>query len=305
MRATPAVALVIVLSSSAARADAEPHPVIPVEDVRTQGPVARYAIEPSAAWSHYTGPAGAGNVNLYRFQLGLGPHAVDGQLAEIFGWLARYGLRARWDIVDPSPGSALAGPLTIALDRYHEVAPLDIAPLVHVHAGVEIALASPWLSGRDVIPPPTLRTLDGVDAELAGNGFSLRPLTPYVRLDFLACRSIYFETGGGPEVFVATQPGTPTAYDARFFVGAGFSLACTHARDSIFHHVVLSAEYRGRLLLYAGASPTDYHDMASAGLQIDLGPVTVAGFAAMDPGLSPADYRILGVRLQYGLWATR
>ena len=141
-----------------------------------------------------------------------------------------------------------------------------------------------------------------IDRELAGNGWSLRPLSGYGRIDFMVCRNWYAEIGGAPEVFVSTQPGGTTEYDLRGHLGLGFSLACSHSEESLFRHIALALEYRARGRLYSADASPAYYETISAALQFDWRLITIGAFYAVDPA-KIENYRTIGVRLQVGLGA--
>ena len=203
---------------------------------------------------------------------------------------------------DPTGEKTVGGPMTFALQRYSPFAPLAIMPLLHVHTGIEVAIATPWLSDRFLIPPPTLQVLSGVNSELAGNGWSLRPFSPYLRGDFLACRSVYVETGLAPELFIPALG--PNEYDVRFRVAFGLSFACPHVPGSVLHHVALVVDYRDRVPLPTDARPAAYFDALSAALQIDVPSILdlmVQPFITLAPHASWTDFAMFGVRLQLGI----
>jgi hypothetical protein len=237
---------------------------------------------------------------LTRVRIGLGPPSPSppGQARDVFGVLDNWALRAEAAIIE-RPDRTAGGPLTVALQRYVVIAPLAIAPLVHVHAGLEAAVSTPWLDDHGAPPRRGLQIADGVETELAQNGWSVRPFSPYLRGDFSVCRALHAELGLAPEVFVL--PGGETEYDVRFHGELGFSLTCS--RTGIGRHVAFSAAYAGRARLHDQDQPTAYHDQLSFGVQIDI-PTdhvdgVVAGFVAWEP--RHAEYTMVGVRLQLSL----
>lgn len=271
-------------------------PVIPIEDTRSHGPTARDWVAVAAVPTLLAGREGS--VFQLTAQLASGfPPARVRELREIYDayHLNDYQLRVRSDLFWGS-GSATGGPMTLAVQRYFPVAPLAISPLLYAHVGIEAALSTPWLSGRGVSPHPTLQVLDGVDTELASNGWSLRPVSSYFRGDFLACRSASAEIGIEPEAFV---PGTgPNEYGARFHLAAGWSFGC-HGNMSPYAPKI-ALEYRGRVTMYAGEQSSSYRDSLGVALQLDLSWFAVQLFYRSDPGTAMAHYGAIGLRLQIG-----
>jgi hypothetical protein len=270
-------------------------PVIPPDDTRSYGPTARDWIDLSTAPSWLYGPTG----DLFELssQLAVGfPTPTVQELRELYDdyHLDAYQLRLRDEMVAGRDG-ALAGPLTIGLQRYLPVAPLAISPLIYAHVGIESVLATPWLSGRETVPPETLQLVHGVDRELAANGWSIRPLAAYLRGDFLACRSASFELGIEPEAFApmngATELGT------RFHVAAGLSSGCHVVRP---YYPKLALEYRGRVMMYAHDETTNFRDSIAAAIQIDLSWFVVSAFYQSDLGSVMAHAGAIGLRLQIG-----
>jgi hypothetical protein len=190
--------------------------------------------------------------------------------------------------------------MTLALQRYFPISPLAISPLLYAHFGVEAALSTPWLSGRFVAPHPTIQVLDGVDTELASDGWSLRPASVYFRGDFLACRSASGELGLEPEAFV---PATGAReYGTRFHAAVGWSWGC-HGNLSP-HAPKIAFEYRGRVTMYAGAQSPSYRDSLGVALQVDLAWFMVQAFYRSDLGSAMAHDWAAGLRLQVGLGRT-
>lgn len=296
------LALAVCASTSAI---ANPQPVVGTDDVRTHGPIARHLVESSVAFQRSSGPEEDDAVGLYTFQLGLGPRRFTGKAGEVLGWTKRYAARVRLTVVDPEHGNAAVGPMTFALQRYLFIAPLELAPLLHLHAGLGAAVATPWLEGRTVTAPSVLQVTDAVNTELAGNGWSLRPAEAFVRLDFLACRAIHVELGASPEAFVSADDTQATEYGLRGHVQLGASFACGNAADSWLHHLAAVVEYRARGRLYASGAPFAYHDLAGVGLQYDVGAFLFAASVSVDPGSNLDDYLVLGARVQLGFGRTR
>jgi hypothetical protein len=303
-----------IAASAGSRASAAdlyiPQPIVPVDDTLSQGPVARDWTWASVDATLVRGPstaAGTGDVGLFKYRLELGPPTADGLVGTLLGGAENFAFRTELAQVayeTPSGSStSAAGPMTFALQHYSPFPILNIIPLVHLHVGIETAVATHWLSARYLVPPAALRTIAGVDTELANNGWSLRPFSPYLRADFTACRDLYFELGVAPELFIPTDHSAE--YDLRYHVAGGASLACQHPGGrSRLRHVALTGEYRGRLQLYAGSLPFEYRDSLAIALQVDV-PTKVVNltfqvFAEDAPSLSWWTYRAAGVRLQVG-----
>ncbi|HEX3476943.1 MAG TPA: hypothetical protein VHT91_18090 [Kofleriaceae bacterium] len=229
-------------------------------------------------------------------QLSLGaPTFRDRDVHDILRLFEPYQLRIR-SATFRGPDGWDQGPLTVGMQRYFPIDHVAFLPLAYAHFGVETVVSTPWLSGRHVIPPTAVRIVDAVDTELAQNGWSLRPVSGYVRADFLACRSFFGELGAAPELFVPASG--PDEYDARFHVAFGWSFGCV---DRIVpRRPKLSVEYRGRVRLHADDLPIRYRDSLGVGLQVDFGPLVVQILASTDLVEQPLSYGMLGVRLQLG-----
>jgi hypothetical protein len=277
-------------------------PIVAIDDTRTHGPVARDWLNLSVDGSLLTAPESTTggrfiDEDVYGItpQLSVGvPGATQVNLNDILAPYDVYELRVR-GAVFWHDGNALGGPLTVAFQHYFPISRLDFPPLAAAHFGLETAISTPWLSGRLLTPPIAVRILDGVDSEMVQSGWSLRPLTAYVRGDFLACRSFYLELGGAPEVFL--PDGGPTGYDARFHLAGGWSFSC--ANQPVTSRPKVSLEYRGRVGLPTSDQSARYSQSAAAALQIDFGCFTGQVFVAVDP--DHADYQTYGFRLQVGL----
>lgn len=271
-------------------------PVIPIEDTRSHGPTARNFVDVSVAPTLLVGAEASVLELTAQLAAGL-PAPARRELREIYDafHLTDYELRIRNEVFFGG-GSASGGPMTFALQRYVAVAPLAISPLLYAHFGVEAALATPWLSGRSVTPPRTVAVLDGVDSELAGSGWSVRPLSGYLRGDFLVCRSASAEVGFEPEAFVPAVG--PNQYGTRFHAAAGVSLGCKGNLDR--RALKLAVEYRGRVTMYAAGEPPSYRDSIGVAAQIDVEWFVVQVFYRADPGAAMRDYGAIGARLQIG-----
>ena len=275
-------------------------PVIPIEDTRSHGPTARNWLDLSATPALLVGRSGT--VLQLTSQLALGlPTASGRELREIYDayHLGDYQLRVRSDVFGGS-GAATGGPITLAVQRYFPIAPLAISPLLYAHFGLEAALATPWLSGRFVAPHPTIQVLDGVDTELASDGFSLRPASVYFRGDFLACRSISGELGVEPEAFVPAKGANQ--YGTRFHAALGWSWGCHGNMSPLAPKIAF--EYRGRVTMYAAGEPASYRDSLGVALQVDLAWFVAQVFYRSDLGTAMAHDAAFGLRLQLGLGRT-
>jgi hypothetical protein len=271
-------------------------PVIPIEDTRSHAPTARNWADLSATPTVLAGRAGSVFQLTSQVAFGL-PTATLRELREIYDayHLNDYQLRVRNDLFGGS-GAAVGGPMTLAIQRYFPVAPLAISPLLYAHFGLEAALATPWLSGRFVTPHPTIQSLDGVDTELASDGWSLRPVSTYFRGDFLACRSVSGEIGFEPEAFVPAM--AAREYGTRFHVAAGWSFGC-HGNMSPYAPKI-ALEYRGRVTMYAAGQSPSYRDSLGVAVQLDLAWFAVQLFYRSDPGSAMAHAAAIGLRLQIG-----
>jgi hypothetical protein len=291
--------LLVLLATTRAWSDTNPI----IDEDRSHGPVAHHVIEVSAGNEWLSGPTANDDLGVFSLQLGAGPTKLGGRLWEIGGELNKWSIFGRLTHIDLDqnpPGSVDGwGPTTLALTRYAPVGPLDFAPMVYIHTGFEVAVGTPWLSDSTRTPPMTLQTTN-LAPDLQFNGWAFRPFSPYVRVDLLVCRSIYFEFATAPEVIHSTAEDRANQYFLRSHAAFGISPACKDRRDSALHHVAASIVYATHARLYAAdASPTYLQNLA-LNLQIDLGRVVLIGFAAIDPERSPADYRAFGVRLQLG-----
>jgi len=291
MRATVhRLALLAALSAGAkyARAEGVPQPLISPDDRGTDGLLARYSIRVSAGDTQVS--MSDARTSLYSFQTFIGP--VHDTALDMTSF--RIGIVAA-SLFD---ANRLAGPLTVAAQRYFPIEPLFTAPLLALHFGIEGAIATPWLSGQRVAPPMALSVM-GVDTELANNGWDFRP-SGWIRLDFLACRNIYAELGGGPELFAPANG--PNVVALRYRAAAGFDIGCDGRDSSQFWRPGFIVEYRGRGVVHEGAADPHYDGMLSGGLQLVMGPVTVGlTYGVQDT----VDRHVIGIRLQSGFWGNR
>ncbi len=278
-----------------------PQPLIPAANERSHGPVARDVVEQSVAYDHIGAP-GTGAADLVNLQLGVGPTTFSGQYADVLGALNNYGFEVGTSIITSHEGTS-GGPFVFGLHRYVPSPPRAVSPLVHLHVGVDVMVATPWVAKSEAMPPQAVREALGVDSEFDAIGWSVRPGATYLRLDFLACRALYVEVGAGPEVFVPDDG--PTEYDVRYHGAAGASLACASRGDSFWHHTALLAEYRGRIRVHAAEQAVGYHDALSAVVQFDLPTSWFDGVLQLhftgEPG-AMHEYPMVGVRLQLGFW---
>lgn len=268
------VALIAGLSPAFADPKIPPaEPVVAVDDTRSHAAVLGEDYQLAAAAHYVFSRDGRGD--LETVQAAIGPLVFDEQhLNDTLSWTRKIALRARFSVADVTKDDMLAGPLTFGLQRYMAIAPLAISPLLHVHAGFEVAVSTPWLEGREVVPPSPIHAASLVDTELASNGWSLRPFSTYFRLDLLLCRSIYGEAGVAPEAFVPTMSGDrSTEYGLRVHAAGGISLACLHERDGWLRGLDLVLEYRGRARLYKSGDPSSYYNTVNFEVQ-HRGPTT-------------------------------
>jgi hypothetical protein len=272
-------------------------PVITIDDLRTHGPVARNWIDGTVDAEAMNGNSNNDAVFGLNEQIALGrPEFQDRQLRDILAPAAPYSLRVRSHTFFSHERDAQQGPLTAAVQRYFPVDPVAISPLVFAHVGLEAAASTPWLSGRNAVPPSTVAIVNAVDTELADNGWSLRPISGYLRGDFLACGSRYVEVGATPEMFVPTVG--PNQYDLRFRVAGGWSWGCGNTATGF--RPKLSLEYRGRVRLHADDEPVAYWDSIGIGLQFDLGPVVLEPLATTVLAHHFGQYGMLALRFQLG-----
>jgi hypothetical protein len=289
---------VLVAASAPLHADPAirlPEPVVAIDDLRTHAPVLYERYQVGATYRYVLE---GDNADLTALQIGLGPMKHKrSQLRQTLSWMHDYALRLRFTAIDLAGDDRRFGPITVGLQRYARVAPVAIAPLLHLHYGVEVAVSSPWASGREELPDPALAAAMGVETELASNGWSLRPATAYVRADLLMCRSIAVELGAGPEAFVTTIPNLENEYGVRFRGLLGFSLGPCHKRNSWRKNIDVVIQYRGRARLYSDdAAPDIFNEL---GLELQRrGWLNLGLFGTTDFGSS--DGFTFGARLQLG-----
>jgi hypothetical protein len=306
----------MVVSATSARADhgadweddstIVPQPVLPTEPARREGPIARQWVDSAMTYAHLGAPTSEGAIDAFSLQLAVGPKPVKGTFGLVFGnafgWLDDYALRLRWTYLATHEGSNRQGPLTIAVQRFFDAAPLAVAPLIHLHAGIESAIATPWLDDRRSAPPAAYQRMYAVDTELAHNGYSVRPLGVYVRADALFCHNLFLETGLSPELFVPTTDGGSREYDLRWHASFGFNFACPGDPLSPLRPLAISFEVRGRGRLYAADGPPDHHALDSVALQYHLGKrLVIDVFGSRATGVPLDRYFTMGVRIQVGL----
>ena len=270
-------------------------PVLAIDDTRTHQPTARNWLDFEVDTQAYSGPSDQ-VLTMYTGQVSVGNRDFTGRdLHDIFKIFTPYGLRVRTALLI-TPSGEMGAPLTVGFQRYFPVAPVAIGPLVFAHFGVETVVSTPWLSGHHEVPPIPLRMVNAVDTELSENGWSLRPLSAYVRGDFLACRSFYAEVGAAPELFVPAAG--DDEYYLRYHAALGWSWGCATRVNPTPPKV--SMEYRGRFLLHAGDRSHAYDDAVGIGVQMEFGPLVVQPFASTNPGVRTPHYWALGLRLQIG-----
>lgn len=270
-------------------------PVVPIEDTRSYGPTARNWWDVSVTSAMLFANDSTTYQTTLQGVIGF-PNSSLREVRDLYReyHLPDYQLRVRHEIFAGAE-KRNGGPFTFAVQRYLPISHLAIDPLIYAHVGVEAALSTPWISGSDVLPIAAVQILDGPSTELADNGWSVRPLSVYLRADALVCRSWAGEVGLEPEVFVPVD--RRNEYGTRFRVAAGLSLGCNGNMSP--HAPKLTFEYRGRVRMYADGDPVAYRDTLAAGVQFDLGFAMIQAFYKADPGRF-AQAAAFGVRLQFG-----
>lgn len=268
--------------------------VLAVDDTRSHGPSARNWFDAAVDIQEIVGRNDEGVQALTEQLSGGLPTPSDRDLRNIVAPLLPYQLRFRTLSVHTSRGWT-QGPLTVGVQRYFPIEHVSIFPLAEAHLGLETVFSTPWLSDRHAIPPRAVQVVDGVDTELAGNGWSWRPLSAYVRADYLACRSLFVEAGAAPEVFAPTNGSNE--YDLRFHVAVGWSLACGHRAGG---GPKFSLEYKGRARMYEADAMPAYWQSIGIGVQYDVGGLVAQLLASAAPGDLARGYWMIGLRLQLG-----
>lgn len=283
-----------------------PQPILPAEGARREGPVARQWIDAAVTYTHLGAAAPADTADAVSLQLAAGPKPIEGGigfvLGDVLGWLDEYSVRARWTHVMMHGGTTREGPLTIALQRFFEPDTLNIATLIHVHAGLEATFATPWLDDRRAPAPIAYRKLYAVETELSHNGYSARPFGAYLRADLLLCRNIFVETGISPELFVPTENERTREYGLRWHFALGFNFACSADPESWLRPLAFSFEVRGRGRLDSEDGSPHHDALDSIALQYHLrSPFVINVFGSRATGVALDQYYAVGVRLQVGL----
>nr|HEX4316759.1 hypothetical protein [Kofleriaceae bacterium] len=278
-------------------------PIVSIDDQQTQGPSAKNWLNATFEVSSLAGDGpvfdGAHYISQgvwsYAAQLSVAEPPPSGLVGAALGGTASYEGHVRFtSFSDRDDSKSFVGPMTFVFQHYIPIQHVTLAPLADAHLGVEFAASTPWLSGRNIAIPTTVREVDSTATELARDGWSVRPVTGYLRGDFLVCRSVHVEIGAGPEVFSPAQ-GT-NEYDLRTYVAAGASLGCSNAATDYLPK--LEVEYRQRHRLYADNTGYALFQNLGVALQEDVGPFIFELFAAADP--SAQQYRQLGIRVQVG-----
>jgi hypothetical protein len=283
-----------------------PQPILPAEAARREGPSARQWFDTAVTYTHIGAPMREADVEAVSLQLALGPKPVTANTERVFGnvlsWFDDYSLRLRWTHVMMHDGSTREAPLTVAVQRFLVAKPLEAAPLLHLHLGIESAFATPWLGDRKSAPPMAYQKLYAVDTELAHNGYSVRPLGLYVRGDVFFCRNIFLEAGIAPELFLPTEGGDrPNEYDLRWHASFGWNFACSSDPVSWRRPLAVSFEVRGRSVLSVNDDP-QRRALDSVAVQYHLGESWVINvFGSRATGVPLSQYYAAGVRLQVGL----
>jgi hypothetical protein len=283
-----------------------PQPILPAEAVRREGPVARQWLDTAVTYTHLGAPMREADVEAVSLQLAFGPRPVKASTERVFGnvlsWLDDYSLRLRWTHVMMHDGSTREAPLTVAVQRFLVARPLEAAPLIHLHLGIESAVATPWLGDRKSAPPMAYQKLYAVDTELAHNGYSIRPAGLYVRGDVFFCRNLFLEAGFAPELFLPTEGvDRPAEYDLRWHASFGWNFACASDPVSWRRPLAVSFEVRGRSVLSVNDDP-QRRALDSVAVQYHLGKSWVINvFGSRATGVPLSQYYAAGVRLQVGL----
>jgi len=273
-----------------------PTPVMAVDDTRTHGPnVPDYVDFEVQAQSILHRPDGG---MLFTGQLAFpDPTSGNREVNDALKPYRQYELRVRGTFIR-SQDENFAGPMSFGVQRHFPIAPFWLESLATIQAGVEAVVSTPWLSGRRVIPMGALQGSNGVDTELAQNGWSLRPVSTYIRIDYFAGRSFYLELGGAPELFVPALG--PTEYDLRFHGAVGLALSRTGQVTSWSNWFKLCLEYVGRVRLYAADEPVAYWNSLGAALQLYQNAWFLVGvLATTDLGLGSYDHMFYGLRMQF------
>ncbi len=278
--------------------------VVPAEDTGTQALASRRIVNIAiwSEWLHAYEDIAERNLLAQWFQLSAGPIRATLPLrGATLGPLDHWMGRIRGGMVYGGDRGWVAAPLTFAVQRLSDYEILALAPVAHVQSGIEIALSTPWLSNRKSDPGPSFAALHGPDSELAGNGFSLRPLSWHIRVDIPACRSYHFEAGLGSEVFRSTEDSSlPLDIGLRWHASLGLSPACAHQRNVFFNDLTMAFQYRGRAIVYREPlAPTSNHNLSLI-LQYQANSVAFAIYGGADPA-SIADYLMMGFRMQIRL----
>jgi hypothetical protein len=305
------VALIATTATSARAGDDDappgpPQPIIAPEGARREGPIARQWIDLAVTRTHLESAIPGEDIETWSVQLAAGPKPVEGAMGFLFGdflgWLDRYGARVRWPLVVPDTGGVRAGPLTFAAQRVFEPESVNVPDLLHLHAGLELAFATPWLSGRRLRPPVAYQRMYAVETELSHNGYSLRPIGAYLRADLFVCRSFFVEGGLSPEAFWPTDSERFRELGVRWHFSTGLNLACSVDPDALLRRIAVAYEVRGRFRLdSADGSPHD-DGLQSVSVQYHWGTrYVVSVFGSRANGVPLDQYFALSLRLQVGL----
>jgi hypothetical protein len=285
-------ALACAMAAAPALASADQPVVVPADDTRTHAVVLRRRIGFAATGAYlpetwaWFGQVALGPIS---WKLPLrGAHATE---------LDQWSLRGRFGMFVDGEERTWA-PITLAAQRIsvHDV--LRVPQYIHFQTGVEVAISSPWLSGRDVDPSAAGGPVFTADTELARNGWSVRPLSAHARIDVLICRSLHLEGGIGPELFRSvTEPARGNDFGLRWHASIGTSFACP-VRSLPLSNLTWSVQYSARALLYNRDAPATYDDRALAALQYRSGWFSVGAFASRD-------LHVVGGRVQIDVWRAK
>jgi hypothetical protein len=289
----------LLVAALAANARADLPIVVPPEDTDSQ---ALATLRPWRISLWTTRIVGAPDTQhtMFTVQAGSGPHL--GKLpvrGGSFGWLARWSLRTRLTLMRSDGNEWLAGPLTLAGQRFWSFNLAGAIPLVVLQSGIESAISTPWLRLGDASLPPGVRATHAADSELVETGWSARPLGVHLRADLLACRSIHAEVGVAAELFKSTaELQRATAVAARWHAATGFSLACVHRRNRLINDVTVSVQWRARMIAWRGDEGSGYADGWTFGIDLDRGSWALALFAAPPIEAFGVNVWKAGIRLQ-------
>lgn len=304
-----ALGLSLIALHRGARADVPV--VLAPEDTETDAPAGESIVRLSAWRSHtFDRTPARANLGFLGFQVGWSMAGVKAKALGRFrgvgpGEIDHWAVRLRGGIALPSERAAWVAPLTVALRRFTPIDVLANAPLLHAQAGVEVAVSAPSLDGPDH-PGPVVRDAFGSESELVERGWSVRPFSPHLRVDVLACRSLLVEVGLEPELFRSiAEPDRALAYGLRWHAVAGASLACNHLRREGLNDVTVAVEYRARAVLHRGDEDPGYEGLWTVGVAYHPGPYTIGAFTRLGGFTSDAATATIGINLRASFGGVR